>query len=318
MEIASYAEYTSSSMHYARQEESQTTIRFQKTSNTPPDPQKIGVTGSKDNDEIVLDPKLRTIADILERLTGQKIKIMLFHAEGNAVPVPHVDPQSGEKRLGWSLEISSSYSLHEEQSLSFSSSGKIVTEEGKELNFSLNFQMSREFSLTQSTMFRAGDRLSDPLILSFDGGKPIAEGSFSFDLLQGGNKENIPLLSANSAFLTIDKNRDGTVNDGGELFGPKTGNGFEELIRYDNDRNGWIDDNDPVFKTLRLWFKSAEDEKSVTLQEAGIGALSLRPVNTSYDFKDASNTTRAQLQQTSLALTETGEAKPLYSINVAV
>ena len=186
------------------------------------------------------------------------------------------------------------------------------------IDFSLNLQFRREFALTQSTSLRAGDALSDPLVISFDSASPIGEGKFDFDLIKGGSSETISNLASGAAYLTIDKNGDGRVNDGSELFGPATGDGFIELARYDEDSNGWIDENDSVFKTLRLWFKSAENDQTVTLSEAGIGALSLHAVKGSYDFKEAGNQTVAQIQNLSVALTETGEAKPLYGLNLAV
>jgi hypothetical protein len=62
-------------------------------------------------------------------------------------------------------------------------------------------------------------------------------------------------VSPRSGLLVIDKNLDGKVNDGSELFGPSTGDGFEKLARYDEDRNGWIDEgaqHASLLDTLRV------------------------------------------------------------------
>ncbi len=37
---------------------------------------------------------------------------------------------------------------------------------------------------------------------------------------------NIAFATGNSGFLAFDKNADGMINDGSELFGPESGNGF--------------------------------------------------------------------------------------------
>ena len=55
-----------------------------------------------------------------------------------------------------------------------------------------------------------------------------------------------------------DFNNDGIINDGKELFGPNSGNGFSDLANYDLDKNGWIDENDTIYDKLRIWTKDTE------------------------------------------------------------
>lgn len=55
-----------------------------------------------------------------------------------------------------------------------------------------------------------------------------------------------------SGFLALDRNQNGVVDDGSELFGTQSGDGFAHLALYDQDSNGWIDANDPVFDKLRI------------------------------------------------------------------
>lgn len=299
MKIASSQIEATSSMQYQRSEISAQSVRFQLTT-----PQSEPVEEIK---EAELSPKMRRAAQVLEALMGKKIHLNSMH-ENN---------RSQGNHYGWGMEISNSYSLHEAQSLEINTAGRVTTEDGRQIDFSLNMQFYREFSMTSSTVIRAGDPLTDPLVISMDGNAPIGEGRFAFDLNRGGEVEYIPNLSSNSGFLTLDKNNDGKINDGTELFGPQSGNGFDELAAYDEDNNGWIDENDSVYKSLKLWIKTAEDDKTITLQEAGIGALSLSAIEGSFDFKDSENNTLAQIQNSSVALTESGEAKAIFGLNVA-
>lgn len=78
------------------------------------------------------------------------------------------------------------------------------------------------------------------------------------DLDADGMEDQISFVLPGSGFLALDLNGDGRINDGRELFGPETGDGFAELARYDEDGNQWIDENDPVFERLRIWTKDAE------------------------------------------------------------
>ena len=66
------------------------------------------------------------------------------------------------------------------------------------------------------------------------------------------------------------------INDGNELFGTKSGDGFKDLAKYDKDRNGWIDEADDIFDDLRIWTKDEQgNDKLLTLKEAGVGAIYL-------------------------------------------
>ena len=62
----------------------------------------------------------------------------------------------------------------------------------------------------------------------------------------------ISFVGSGSGLLALDKNGDGIINNGTELFGPNTQDGFSELSKYDSDGNGWIDENDSVYDNLRI------------------------------------------------------------------
>lgn len=137
--------------------------------------------------------------------------------------------------------------------------------------------MSREFLREQSVSVRLGDAvLKDPLVLNFDGAAAeLTTTRFSFDIDSDGKPDQIAFVGANSGFLALDRNNDGVINDGGELFGPSTGQGFAELAAYDEDSNQWIDENDSIYQNLRIWSKNAEgQDQLVSLGQRGVGILS--------------------------------------------
>ncbi len=158
----------------------------------------------------------------------------------------------------------------------------------------------------------------DPLILSFDGNAPeLSEKSFSFDIDMDGSKDQISILDENSAFLCLDKNNNGKIDDGGELFGTKSGNGFLDLKGYDLDNNNWIDENDEIFHKLRVWQKTPFNDKLLALGEVGIGAIYLGSSQTDFTIKSNSNQTLGQMRQSGFFLKENGQGGIISQIDLA-
>ena len=79
----------------------------------------------------------------------------------------------------------------------------------------------------------------------------LSDQTFYFDLDADGEEEEISMLKG-SGYLALDKNEDGIINDGSELFGTGNGDGFADLARYDEDGNGWIDENDSILSLIHI------------------------------------------------------------------
>jgi hypothetical protein len=278
--------------------------------------------------DVELDPKLMAIIRALEALTGKKINLSMYRHDNSSSRSEvadiraknHSKDDSGPQRLGWGMEYSYSRSEISSEELSFSASGSVSTKDGREIDFKLSFSMSKSISTHESLTFKAGDALIDPLVLNF-GGDIVTIGNIKhrFDLDLDGKEDEFSFVGSGSGFLALDKNDDGKINDGSELFGPTLGNGFDELAAYDEDGNAWIDESDAVFEKLLIWTKDENgNEELYTLKEKSVGALYLNSASTAFDLEDAQNNQVAKMRESSLYLSEDGGAGTLQEVDLRV
>lgn len=278
-------------------------------------------------DHLASDPELRVIQLILEGLTGRKIRVTEFEEQQiDEVPEPITDsgnPVESEEqpRVDWGLEYDYYESYAEHELTTFTANGFIKTADGRDVDFDAKFIMTRDFFESTSITIREGDaRFVDPLVINFDGqAADLTDMKFAFDLDFDGDEEQISFVGPGSGFLVFDRNNDGVVNGGHELFGPETGDGFDELAKYDSDGNGWLDENDPMYEKLRIWTKSiAGDNYLFSLKDKNIGALLLGTESTPFNFKDHRNTLQGQLKETSIFIREDGTVGSVQEINFVV
>lgn len=260
---------------------------------------------------------------LIEAFSGRKIKVMTVEKEPSdeIKKTGEALKDAGDGQEGWGLEYDSRSITAEMEETSFSASGVIRTADGQELRFSLELTMQRA-SITEDTVsVRAGDaRRVDPLVINFGGSAAeLTSMKFAFDLDSDGDEEGISFASPGSGFLAIDRNNDNKVNDGGELFGPSTGNGFKELSAYDTDKNSWIDENDAVFGSLFVWTKDSSGADAMTsLKDKGVGAIYLGYASTDFDLKSADNTDLGQVRRSGVYFSEDGTPGTVQQVDLVV
>ncbi len=287
----------------------------------------VAVTPVEEDKKALADLNLRILAAMVERLTGKKIDISLPDdtgvPEGEAAP-PQTTPADTaaavETAEGYGLIYDYHESYRESESSSFSAQGIVHTADGQEINFSVQLNMSREFISEKHINIRAGDAVKDPLMLNFSGtAADISQRNFIFDIDSNGQAEQISFAGPQSGFLAYDKNGDGLINNGTELFGPATGDGFDELVAYDSDGNDWIDENDPIYDQLRIWMKSEDGQDQLfALGEKGVGAIYLNHISTPFAVKDSNNELLGQVRTSGIFLGENGSVGTIQQIDLAI
>ena len=286
------------------------------------------------NDPLTTDPSLSLLIMLIERLTGRKVR--LVHLGNASADAQATAQQAGESaaaaaaaantqnagaqsgKAGWGVEVHVEQIHQETETTGFTATGQVVTADGRSISFDFGLAMHRELTQTSTTDIQAGDAVKkvDPIAINLSGG-PVALSSTrsAFDLNSDGTTEQVALPADGTYFLALDRNGNGTIDNGGELFGPTTGHGFTELKSLDGDGNGWIDEADAAYASLKLWAGPDGGQKS--LAEAGVGALYVgRSASTQFDLRNGANETLGQIVSSSIYLDEGGKPGAMQQVDL--
>ena len=208
----------------------------------------------------------------------------------------------------------------EAEDTQFSTAGTVRTADGREINFNVNVGMSRRFQQTfRDDLELASFTMCDPLVINLDTDvAELSDQTFYFDIDGDGEQDEISQLGAGSGYLALDKNGDGVINDGSELFGTASGNGFADLAKYDGDGNGWIDENDAIWQKLKIWTKDENgNDVLYRLAEKGVGAICLQNTSTDFTVMGQEGKTKGAIRNSGVFLYENGNVGTVQHVDIA-
>ncbi|MEY4806522.1 MAG: hypothetical protein RLZZ206_911, partial [Cyanobacteriota bacterium] len=152
---------------------------------------------------------------------------------------------------------------------------------------------------TLQNLFQTAENTVSPLVLDLDGNGVttlgIAGATIQFDHDGNGFAERTGWVGVGDALLVRDRDGDGRITTGNELFGNHTrlsdgslaGHGFEALRGLDDNRDGRIDRRDAVWSDLGLWLDANANAETdpgelFSLDHRGVESLSLSYVDSSW------------------------------------
>lgn len=274
--------------------------------------------------------KIQLLTQMIEALTGKKLQFFRPDKPEKTAPelrmtyvnllAKHAKQQASAPRQGWGMDYKRSESVEETAQMSFQAKGIVKLSDGKAITVNLSLNVQRSFSSQDQRSFKAGDALLDPLVVNYSSASAeLTNQKFSFDLDNNGKTERIAFVKSGSGFLAYDKNEDGSINSGSELFGPATGSGFVELKAYDSDGNDWIDENDPIYDRLQIWTKDESgQDRLFAIGQLGIGAIYVKGVSSSFEIKDAANTLQGKIALTGVFVRMDGSAGTIQHVDLSI
>ena len=136
----------------------------------------------------------------------------------------------------------------------------------------------------------------DPLALDLDGDgieTRGADGRVLFDHDGDGIKNATGWVRSDDGLLVLDRNKNGTIDNGGELFGvdtvksdgKKATDGFDALSDLDSNDDGVFDAKDTRFKDVRVWRDLNQDGVSQSKELSTLSANNIRSISLSKTSK---------------------------------
>ena len=146
------------------------------------------------------------------------------------------------------------------------------------------------------------NQLTSPLVLDLDGDgihtlSLDQTSGLLFDLNADGSTESSGWISPSDAFLALDRDGDGLITSGSELFGNATpltsgstaANGFTALAQLDGNTDGTLDALDAAYSSLLLWQDRNTDGLSQADELTGLSTAGIQSINLSYTTSSTLN-----------------------------
>lgn len=282
-------------------------------------------------DAVRNDPRMRMLIDLIEALTGRKVRLFdsseLAQAPAPSAPDAGAAPSAGDNSApssppdGFSLDYQRHDVIEETEATAFVAQGVVRTADGQEIRFELQLAMARAYREETSVHVQIGTlppQRKDPLVVNFSGtAAELVDQRFRFDIDADGNSDSLALLGSGSGFLVLDRNGDSRVNDGRELFGAQSGDGYADLAALDSDGNGWLDAGDAQFAQLRLWTPTADGGGRLQrLADRGVAAISTANIATPFALRGEQNADLGVIRATGVYLSSANSVGTTQQIDL--
>ena len=250
------------------------------------------------------DSKLYVLKLLVQKLSGKGID-WYEHGDFTKLTSETNAPNQNEESDSNNQE-SIERLYHENQANSLSLEGNLVTAQGEKVHFA--FKINFEQSITEYQKSVEQVEMKDPLIISFTNRAVTLDNTkMNFDLDADGQTESFSNLAKGYGYLAFDRNINGQIDNGQELFGAMKGEGFAQLAKYDYDGNGFIDENDTIFSPFNVWVKNNEQDELISLDRANISAIAMENVETPLNMRQ-NNELKGAFRQSGLYIDNSEQA----------
>ena len=288
---------------------------------------KTGVAEGDDEEQSLSQVEFRfsKLVSLLERMFGIKIDVFderEIQDPGKADAQGETSEPAARGRPGRQvIEAIQEYRVvTESESSSVSIQGKLALNDGRQLDVDLSLDMSRTRSEEYWGTMTLSSRTVDPLVVNLNGNAAqLTNQRMAFDIDADGKEDQVAFATGNSAFLALDKNKNGTIDNGNELFGPKSGSGFADLAKYDDNKDGLIDSLDDIWEELLLVQRDESgNETLLSLKDVGISAFVLERTSSPFSLFNDKGEQTGVIRETGLDVRDDNTVDTLQHVDLVV
>ena len=309
------------------------TVNFQKERKTTISPWKIdsssnisasvkkegSVTITDDDTPIYINTKGSTVAEAAEKIEGtiflsrelKKGEYITAYANGKKIKIT----ESGQKFVAATWKDDK---IEEEDSKFYGGLYNVSSNATVYVN-----EKSGKFVIKDDDKAKKPNdpKYYDPLVVDL-GGDGIElikmNGAINFDHDLNGFAEATGWIGKNEAFLALDKNGNGVIDNASELFGDGSSmNGFEELKKYDSNKDETIDEKDEIWSKLLLWQDKNSDAISSKDELSNIKDSQIKSIDLNYENKNLQNAENI-IKEVSKVTFKDGKTAEIADVNFKV
>ncbi|MCO4785613.1 hypothetical protein [Marinomonas atlantica] len=278
----------------------------------------------------IIEQRFSKMLTLLERMFG--VEISLFDERDfqesseaqQSVAQPSESARQSDEGAGGRRQVIEAIQEYryvtETESSSVAIQGKLELNDGRKLDVDFRLDMSRSKVEEYYGQITLSSRTVDPLVVNLNGNvAQLTNQRTSFDIDGDGEEEQIAFATGDSAFLAVDKNGNGSIDDGNELFGPRSGSGFADLAKYDDNQDGLIDSLDDVWQELVLVQRDESGNESLlSLKDVGISAFVLERTSSPFSLFDDQGEQTGIVRETGLYVRDDGSVDSLQHVDLVV
>lgn len=146
--------------------------------------------------------------------------------------------------------------------------------------------------LDKATQFEKSQDIRTLIIDLSGDGIDLLDQAIYWNIKSNDFSNAVKWVGQGNALLVIDKNGNGTIDDHSEVLGGPNKSGFDELATFDDNGDKKIDEEDPAYKDIKLWNRKLQlthqsyvTSKMISLKDASIKTLHLKPQQIHYDWE---------------------------------
>ncbi len=261
-----------------------------------------------------------TLQSLVSHAFSRNVRITAMAALGSSASEGRLSPQGQPIATRVTATLNRAYRYESEQQSTLTIEGNLQLADNRNVDFVVHTRMDSSLQFQSgSGQFASTAVRTDPLIINLHGGAAqLTDTAFSFDIDGDGSRESVSFATGGSGFIAFDRNGDNRINDGSELFGSRSGDGFADLAQHDDDGNGFIDSNDAIFAQLK--FYSRNEDGSETLQSlgsAGVAAIGLQNADSPALIRGSAAQELGSVRSTGVFVMESGAVGTVQQVDLA-